>query len=379
MKAASLAALYLCCLGAVSAAAQMVGAPSPPPDVAAPTAAPILRAEGFSGPMGVAYDPSGDIFLVSNAPKGGFSNAGSGFISQLETNGQLRKLRWVEGLNSPKGMRVRDGRLYVADLEQIHVVNLAKGQIERSIQLPGAYNITDLAFDPDGAIYAVDAGRDLMTGALYLVSAQGDPRLVKRSDRLLRPSSIELVNGHLLVGSVLGGASLLRLDGEGRFIDLQVYPFERFARTEVRSADGISGVVFVRDTIVAVANTETGSIALLDVAPVPIPDPVARIEEEAKRQGVEFTAVLGELNKKRFPDGGRLLGPTTADPRVFVTHALNMPRKLAFDPKHNQLAVVEYEQNSVALVPVAGTATADKADMAFGAAGLFPASASAGQ
>lgn len=375
MRAALTAALCLCSLGTVSIAAQMAGAPPPVSVVAAPTAAPITRAEGFSGPMGVAYDPVGDVFFVANAPQGGFSKTGSGFISQLDINGRLRKLRWVGGLNSPKGMRVRDGRLYIADLAQIHVVNLEKGRIDRSINLSGAYNITDLAFDADGGIYAVDAGRDLLTGALYHVPFEGEARLLTRSDRLLRPNSIELVSGQLLVGSVLGGSSLLRLDGEGRFIDIQVYPIERFGRTEARSADGISGVVLIRDSVLAVANMETGSIALLDVAPVEVPDPVARIEQEAKRRGVEFAVVLEELYKKRNPGGRGLYGPAAADPKVFVTHGLKMPRKLAFDPKRSQIAVVEYERNSVALVPVAATVKPDKTDMRFGAAGLFPAPA----
>jgi hypothetical protein len=310
--------------------------------------------------MGVAYDAASDRYFVASAPKGGFSKDGRGYISVIDPAGRVETAKWAVGLDAPKGMRARGGRLYVADLSNIRVIDIATGRIVRTVAVAGAYNITDLAFDSFGDIYAVDPGQDIPSGALHRITSAGTVTTLVRSDRLLRPNTVEIVRDQLLVGTAVGGNALMRLDREGQLIDLRFYPPERFAPTEVRSADGIGGAVLVAPDTLAVTNKETGSIALMDVKQMPLPDPVGKLMQAAKAQGVEPTAVLTEARRRRSsaanPDRAMRRGYPTADPNVFVTHDLTSPRKVAFDSRRNRLLVVEFERGDVAFVTIGASA-----------------------
>ena len=61
-------------------------------------------------PESVLYDSiSGNIF-VSNIQGAAQKKDGEGFISLLDNNGHIKNLKWVSGLNAPKGMAIFDGK-----------------------------------------------------------------------------------------------------------------------------------------------------------------------------------------------------------------------------------------------------------------------------
>jgi len=74
---------------------------------------------GFASPESVVV--AGDEVFVSNLgiklePS---AKDGDGFISRLDRDGNIKKLKWAEALNGPKGMIVVDGILYVADIDRV--------------------------------------------------------------------------------------------------------------------------------------------------------------------------------------------------------------------------------------------------------------------
>ncbi len=71
--------------------------------------------------------------------------------------GKIESLRWVEGLNAPKGMGVFKNRLYVADLGEVVVIDIEKGAIEKRIAIEGAQGLNDVSVGKNGQVYVSDS------------------------------------------------------------------------------------------------------------------------------------------------------------------------------------------------------------------------------
>jgi len=74
----------------------------------------------------VLYDESRDQLFVSCINGSPAEKNGKGFISVLKPDGSIKSLNWVKGLNAPKGMAILDGKLYVADIDQLVVISIKK-------------------------------------------------------------------------------------------------------------------------------------------------------------------------------------------------------------------------------------------------------------
>jgi len=117
---------------------------------------------GFDTPECVAVDEKRDLAYVSNivTKTGGYwEKDEKGFISLMEAEGMLKKLRWKDSteehpLNAPKGMCVCENLLYVADIDHVVTYDLA-GEAVKAIEIPGAKMLND-AVAHDGFAYVSD-------------------------------------------------------------------------------------------------------------------------------------------------------------------------------------------------------------------------------
>lgn len=118
---------------------------------------PELRLEtgGFAAPESVVFDASRDCYYVSNmGTYGAGAVPGDGFISRLQADGSLAELRWVEGLDSPKGLALAIGRLYVGDDKDLVVIDPATGAVIARYQPPdGPGSFNDCTADAAGTVY----------------------------------------------------------------------------------------------------------------------------------------------------------------------------------------------------------------------------------
>lgn len=340
-------------IGVAAQAAETTASPGSSPDMARPTAGQsrFQRIGGFSKPMGVVYDAAGDRYFVANAAAGGLSAEGKGFISIVDADGRVKSLKWARRLNAPKGMRLREGRLYVADLNTIRILDGARGRVLGDMAIPDAYNLTDLSFDAQGNIWAVDSGRGYGEGAIYFIPAGGAPKLIARGTRFLNPLAIEFAGDELLIGPELGG-NLLRVDLQGNVRSVQPYPMERLQGTVVRPGDSIGGLVLMSDGVVAASNRESGSVAMLDIAAKPPPSPLALVEDEVKAKGVDFKTAANDLVRKAFSDGRTISGGNSvppARPESFAVRGLTAPGKFGVDFRRQRILIPEIGSDSVVL------------------------------
>jgi len=116
----------------------------------------------------VLYDKKTETLYVSNIDGDPTKKDGNGFISTLNTDGKVTKLKWAIGLNAPKGMAIMAGKLYVSDIDELVEVDLSNGKVLKRYPITGAGFLNDVATfgtrvivsdSQKGTIHALENGR----------------------------------------------------------------------------------------------------------------------------------------------------------------------------------------------------------------------------
>jgi hypothetical protein len=107
-------------------------------------------------PESVLYEAKGRFLYVSNIDGDPAQKDGKGSIGKVGLDGRILTTTWVTGLNAPKGMGIYKGRLYVADLSDVVVIDISKASIIQKIPVPGAVFLNDITIDQKGTVYVSD-------------------------------------------------------------------------------------------------------------------------------------------------------------------------------------------------------------------------------
>lgn len=161
-------------------------------------------------PESVIRDPVSGFFLVSNINGSSSAVDGNGFISRLNESGEIVELKWVKGLNAPKGMAIHERILYVTDLTRLISIDLDKGKIIKQYDVPGSRFLNDAVTDNRGNVYISDSSPD--SRIIYRLSS-GKIEKWLESERLNRPNGLFIADNILYIGS--SG------DGKIKAVDLQ--------------------------------------------------------------------------------------------------------------------------------------------------------------
>src|SRR5436189_39729 len=109
-------------------------------------------------PESVLYDAANKVLYASNIDgTDPWAKDGKGSIAKIGMDGKIIAVEWVKGLNAPKGMGVHNGKLYVADLTNIVVIDTKTGSIEKTIAVDGAGGLNDVSVGSDGVIWVSDS------------------------------------------------------------------------------------------------------------------------------------------------------------------------------------------------------------------------------
>ncbi len=104
------------------------------------------------------FDANNKVLYVANIDgTEPWGKDGKGSVGKVGMDGKIIKVDWVAGLNAPKGMGLYKGKLYVADLENLVVIDIAKGSIEKTIAVENAQGLNDVTIDKNGVIYVSDS------------------------------------------------------------------------------------------------------------------------------------------------------------------------------------------------------------------------------
>ncbi|MCC7000688.1 MAG: hypothetical protein IT357_00930 [Gemmatimonadaceae bacterium] len=203
-----------------------------------------LKGVGFLRPESAVWDQQSGFWYVSN--QGAQANATDGFISKISKDGALVQLNWVAGLGNPTGMRILDGKLFVADPllhatqpnYAIVMIDIATGTVRRTYTLDLSLmnnpnrGLNDLAIDKaTNALYAsVFDTRPGFGETIIKVPLDGDgstaTQFVVPGSVGIRPNGVLIHKRDLIVMSGSGLFSRVGLDtrvvealGSTSFID----------------------------------------------------------------------------------------------------------------------------------------------------------------
>ena len=108
-------------------------------------------------PESVLADLKNNTLYVSLINGGGWDADGNGGVGKLSPDGKKYNGTWITGLSSPKGMGKYGNRLFVADINEVAVIDIKKGTVEKKISIPGAEGLNDLTVTDKGIVYVSDS------------------------------------------------------------------------------------------------------------------------------------------------------------------------------------------------------------------------------
>lgn len=159
-------------------------------------------------PESVLFDKDGlYVSLIDGTP---WEADGKGAIARLDKNGKITNKALVSGLQAPKGLGLWEGKLFIADISEVVVVNAASGKVESKIPVEGATGLNDITIDSKGIVYVSD-------------SRQGNVHKISNGKSELYLNGLNGVNGLKAVGTelyILKGNTIVKADADKKITSL---------------------------------------------------------------------------------------------------------------------------------------------------------------
>jgi outer membrane protein assembly factor BamB len=108
-------------------------------------------------PESVLYNSELGIVFVANMGEKRDVESGDGFISQMNLDGKITNLKWLTGLNDPKGMAVWQGKLYVSDINKLVVIDIKTAKVEKNYPMADAKFLNDVTVCKNGMVFVSDS------------------------------------------------------------------------------------------------------------------------------------------------------------------------------------------------------------------------------
>jgi len=222
----------------------------------------------FKVPESVCFDEIRNQIYVSNINGKPTVKDNNGFISILNTDGSIKKLKWITGMDAPKGMALNDSLLYVTDIGRFHIINVNTSKIIKTINVDSAEFLNDIAWNPNGDIYISDMAKNRLhrfDGVKVEIWLTGDD--------LVSPNGLAFYKQSLYVGTQ---NSILKVDPVEKNVKVHI--------TETGPVDGLiplggnkyvisdwSGRILIADfeTKIVLQNTTNQDIQAADLGYIP--------------------------------------------------------------------------------------------------------------
>ncbi len=151
----------------------------------------VFQVKGLNEPEAVKYDPTNDVYYISNFNGGGSAADSNGFVSLVSAEGELLDKRYLVGsdslpLHAPRGLMLTGNALWVTDVNGIHVYDTSSRKQISYFDFRGYKPgfINDITMDSDGVVYITD------TGARRVYKIQGSRHSVMLDSLPIQPNGI---------------------------------------------------------------------------------------------------------------------------------------------------------------------------------------------
>lgn len=162
----------------------------------------------LQNPESALYDAKGKLLFVSNI--GDFNKENTGFISKIGLDGKVITRNWISGLNAPKGLGMYNGMLYAAELNDVAVIDIAKGEVVKRVPIAASQMLNDITVDDKGVVYVSDT----KTNKVHKVEG---------NNASLYLDDMKSANGLLAVGKdlyILTGTTFQKADADKKLTTL---------------------------------------------------------------------------------------------------------------------------------------------------------------
>jgi sugar lactone lactonase YvrE len=173
----------------------------------------------------VLYDDKEDVLYVSNINGAPDGKDGNGFISKVSLDGKVLMQQWAKGMDAPKGMGLRDGKLYVADIDKVHEIDTKSGKTTKTYPVKGSTFLNDIAVDND-KVYISDSGG----GSIYLLE---DGKVSTFMSDLQGPNGLFTENNEIVM-ALWGAKTLNTVDPSSKEVTQRA--------TDIENPDGIESI-----------------------------------------------------------------------------------------------------------------------------------------
>lgn len=107
-------------------------------------------------PESVLYDAKRGVLYVANMNRTEEGDD-TGFISRLDTDGNVIDLHWIDGLNEPRGMGIYGDLLFATDMDRLLIIDIEKGEVQEMVPVEGSVFLNDLSVADDGTVFFSDS------------------------------------------------------------------------------------------------------------------------------------------------------------------------------------------------------------------------------
>ena len=156
----------------------------------------------FKTPESIVYEKQSDRFYVTNVDGIPSEKDGKGAVSVMTREGKVLSANWITGLNAPKGITTYNGKLYVADLDEVVTIDIATAAITQKLKIENAIGLNDITTDEKGNLFVSDK----QGKCIYKIV---DGKVSLFLSELQQPNGLVVLNGNLYV---LDNGSLLKID-----------------------------------------------------------------------------------------------------------------------------------------------------------------------
>ena len=243
----------------------------------------------FKTPESVYYNEQTNQIYVSNINGKPLDKDANGFISLMDTTGKIVSMKWVTGMDAPKGMAVLQDSLFVTDIDRVHIVSIRQAKIINTIQVEGATFLNDIVVTSDGTCYISDTQQNKI---YKLQNGQAGSWL--EDDLLENPNGLLLVKDDLMAVGVKN--SILKVNLQSKNI-----------KKSIDDTGPVDGIILYGNHKYIISNWE-GRIL--------IASPSEKVVLYSK-SGEDQTADLGYISEKML-----VLIPTFNSNKVIAVHVV---------------------------------------------------------
>jgi len=197
-------------------------------------------------PESVIYDKVRNLIYVSNVNQNPWEKDHNGFISKMSDTGEILELEWVTGMSGPKGMAIVDDILFVADLDELILIDIEQGTIKEKVLVDGAEGMNDITPDGKGGVFISDSP----AGKIFQYSNGAVSKFI--ADASGRPNGLFVSDGKLYTA----------FSQSSEFVYYDLHSFEKTAlATEIGAGDGVTPT---KDKDIFLVSDWQGEIFIID-------------------------------------------------------------------------------------------------------------------